>query len=376
MNKILLFFSAFLPLSLFAQILPLQTICPFPKSLRETSGIFSADKGKTIWTHTDSGGKNKLYKMDTLGNILRKIVIKNATNTDWEDITTDNMGNVYIGDFGNNENIRQDLKIYKIQNPDSTKNDTITAEIIRFSYSNQSLFPPKSKQKNFNVEAFVWCNDSLHLFSKNETSPFNGYTQHFVLPVDTGQQLAQIRDSFLMGTANMFSFWVTSAGMNVAHNQLVLLSSDKIALFSHFSGTNFLQGEVQIFPLSDFSQKEGVCFANDSMLYISDEYFSALKVGGNLYKVHLPKPNKAETDFSERNISFFFTPKIHEIAIYFSEIPEKGHISILTTNGKVLLEANKIEEEMKLSTLAWKKGVYVLCWNGKMIGKIKIRKSS
>jgi sugar lactone lactonase YvrE len=36
------------------------------------------------------------------------------TNIDWEDITKDKDGNLYVGDFGNNDNERKDLCIYKI----------------------------------------------------------------------------------------------------------------------------------------------------------------------------------------------------------------------------------------------------------------------
>lgn len=370
MNKLLLFLLFFTCYKVFAQTLTVQTICSFPNLLQETSGIYPADTGKTVWTHTDSGGEAKLYKMDTLGNILCTIVILNATNNDWEDITTDNTGNVYIGDFGNNANTRQDLKIYKISNPDLLIGDTIAAEVIRFSYSNQTQFPPIATEKNFDAEAFVWFNDSLHIFSKNQTSPFDGYTQHFVLPADTGTYIAQVRDSFLMGTGSMYNFWITSAAMNASRTKLVLLSSDKVALFSDFAGSNFFGGTVEMYPLSEFSQKEGICFVGDSTFYICDEYFAALSFGGNLYKTHLPSINTSLIDFPDRNINLFPNPNLDELNISFKNIPEKGIISIFSSQGELLLEMDKSSEEMKISTLSWKRGVYIVCWNGKMVGKI------
>lgn len=370
MNKYFIFFLLFFSHKIFSQTLPLQNICAFPSYLQETSGIFATDNGQAVWTHTDSGGESKLYKMDTLGNVLRTVFVKNASNIDWEDITTDDAGNVYIGDFGNNANNRQDLKIYKIPNPDTSSSDTLTAEMIRFSYSNQTQFPPANTDKNFDAEAFVWLNDSLHIFSKNQTNPFNGYTQHFILPADTGLHIAQLRDSFLMGTSSMYSFWVTSAAMNPSRDKLVLLTSDRIALFSAFSGANFFEGTVQIFPLSEFSQKEGICFVGDSTFYISDEYFATFSFGGNLYKTALPSANTSFSDNLEKNIMLYPNPTENELHIYFNNIDEKGSISIYNMQGDMLLDIDKTSDEMNISTFSWKKGVYVVCWKGKMIGKI------
>jgi hypothetical protein len=41
------------------------------------------------------------------GNNTRTITIEGVENNDWEDITQDKNGFTYIGDFGNNDNIRK-----------------------------------------------------------------------------------------------------------------------------------------------------------------------------------------------------------------------------------------------------------------------------
>ena len=83
-----------------------------PPIANESSGIARTGKG-TFWTHNDSGGKPELYEIDSTGKLLSTKVIPNSENTDWEDLTEDENGNIYIGDFGNNGNTRHSLTVYK-----------------------------------------------------------------------------------------------------------------------------------------------------------------------------------------------------------------------------------------------------------------------
>ncbi|MEL7534095.1 MAG: hypothetical protein AAFN10_22495, partial [Bacteroidota bacterium] len=98
---LLLSLSAF-PLS--AQI-NLTSFSTLPNTINETSGL-AANGSNKVWTHNDSGGQNKLYEIDTMGNITRTLTILNATLVDWEEMAQDDQGNFYIGDFGNNGNAR------------------------------------------------------------------------------------------------------------------------------------------------------------------------------------------------------------------------------------------------------------------------------
>ena len=85
-------------------------------TLNGTSGLILLN-GKII-THNDSGILPNLYEIDSLtGLISRTIHVSNAQNVDWEDITADD-NYIYIGDFGNNNGTRTDLKIYRISQND------------------------------------------------------------------------------------------------------------------------------------------------------------------------------------------------------------------------------------------------------------------
>ena len=127
-----------------------------PKKVNETSGLIFYNN--QIITHNDSGGKPKLYVLDTLnGRVVRTVTVLNAVNEDWEEIAQDN-DDIYIGDFGNNRGSRRDLKIYKISKTDFLQNDTISAKTIDFSLSDQVNFDA-SKKNNFDIEAVVAVDD-------------------------------------------------------------------------------------------------------------------------------------------------------------------------------------------------------------------------
>ena len=80
----------------------------------------------------------------------------------------------YIGDFGNNYNARKDSFIYEIVHPEMEGYEY--TEKITFTYSNQKAFPTPLNQQNFDCEVMVWYADSIYLFTKNRTTPFDGWS--------------------------------------------------------------------------------------------------------------------------------------------------------------------------------------------------------
>lgn len=92
----------------------------------------------------------------------------NYPNTDWEDITAD-ATYIYIGDTGNNDGDRTDLKILRIKKSDlatGTATISVTADAISFSYADQSDLSSNSNI-NFDCEAMMSVGDSLYLFTKD-----------------------------------------------------------------------------------------------------------------------------------------------------------------------------------------------------------------
>ena len=117
--------------------------------LDEISGI-EFDKAGNLWAINDSGNSTEIHQIDSTGHIKRSINIHNAKNIDWEDLTQDDFGHFFIGDFGNNDNERSDLTVYKIENPTDIREKETEAEIIRFKFTDQDLGNKNDSIKNLN----------------------------------------------------------------------------------------------------------------------------------------------------------------------------------------------------------------------------------
>ncbi|MFO7574435.1 MAG: hypothetical protein R6W67_04710 [Bacteroidales bacterium] len=263
----------------------LTPVVRLPSVLYESSGIAMTLPGR-IWSHNDSGNENEIYCFDTAGTLLRTITISNTGNTDWEDLALDNQKRLYICDVGNNNNDRQDLAIYRIPDPESIAGNSATAEVIRYSYDDQTSFPPPASQRHYDMEAVIWHNDSLFMFTKDRSSPLSGYTRMYKIPAQPGTHIAKYSGRFYIGTTTS-AVRVTSADIHTESGKFVLLTYDRLIVFSDFQGSSFLDGKAIHYPFTSLpGQVEAVLFINDSELYITAE--GAGGVTGYLYHVSLP----------------------------------------------------------------------------------------
>jgi len=249
-------------------------------SLDEISGI-EYDKNGNLWAINDSGNTTEIHQIDSLGNINRSIELTNAKNIDWEDLTQDDFGHFFIGDFGNNSNKRKDLTVYKIENPIDIKTTTTQAEIIRFKFDDQDLSNTNDSIKNFDMEAFIFYKGKLYLFTKNRTKPFDGYTNLYRMGDYASNQKAQKVSRFKTCKAGKYQCWITGAAISPNRKTLALLGSNRIWIFKNWKGDDFFSGDVTDIDLGLITQKEAITFKNDSLVVIADENFKG--IGGNLY---------------------------------------------------------------------------------------------
>lgn len=268
-----------LTVSVSAQKSELIKVASLPAKLHESSGLEITSDGM-IWTIVDSNHAT-LFGLDSTGKMVKAVHLNNL-NKGWEDLSKDEEGNFYIGDFGNNLNDRKDLKIYKIPDPAQIQESIVTAEIIHFSYPDQKIFPPPAHQLNFDMDAMVCLNDSIFLFSKNRTKPYTGYSKVYRLPNKPGTYIAELIDSIYLESGTMLETWVTAAALSPDKRILTLLTHGKLYVFHCFSGSNFFTGKKSIINLNHYSQKEGIVFRDSNTLYLSDEKTANI-LGGNLY---------------------------------------------------------------------------------------------
>lgn len=256
-----------------------------PAILEENSGLVWDDEHQTFWTHNDSGGKPRLFEVDTTGKIVKEVYLKGASNRDWEELALDReTKTLFVGDFGNNRNKRKDLTVYRLPLPRG-KAEEVACETISFRYPNQSEFPPVDNKLEFDMEAMIYWNDSLYLFSKNRTEPYSGYTFMYRVPSAPGEYVAELVDSFATGGSYYMTQWITAADLSPSGDRLVLLNNGHLWSFSNYTPPYFLRGDATKHTFERATQKEAITFKNDWTLFISEEKSSG---PGALYLGTLP----------------------------------------------------------------------------------------
>ena len=246
----------------------LTVVADIPNHLKEVSAVETTSKSNLFWMIEDAGNKNHLYGLNEKGILKKDLKVLNSENIDWEDLTSDKDGNIYIGDFGNNSKKRKDFTIYKVLNPDNSTNQ-ITSEAIHFT------LPKEMKSQNF--EAFFLYENSFYLFSKDSKS-----CVLIKIPNKKGNHVAELISEFNLEGKNSK---VTSADISDDGKTVVLLNHDRLWKITDFKSDDFFQGTIEEMAFDHNSQKEGICFKNNSAIYLTDENNGP--EGSNIYSFKL-----------------------------------------------------------------------------------------
>ena len=251
---------------------PLTQVAIMPDELEENSGL--AFFNNTLWTHTDAAGEDKLYRIDTTtAEITKEVIIATADNIDWEELAQSET-HVFIGDFGNNDGNRTDLRIFRVSKAELENEQVINADLIEFSYADQTDFTLMNNANNYDCEAFFYLDGNLHLFSKNW---IDFQTRHYVIPAEPGTYEAQVIEEF---PANCL---VTGADID-EEGTIVLLGyttagTNILWLFFDYPTGDILGGNKRRVSLGNSlnnSQTEGIVFSGAGRGFIGAEEFSVL----------------------------------------------------------------------------------------------------
>lgn len=287
MNKLILLFifSGLLSFQGYMQLDVLK-IKSLPKTIIETSGLVFY-QNKYLITHNDGGNKSELFVLDTLGDLVKRIKLIDTKNKDWEDLTQDDKGNLYIGDFGNNYNTRKKAQIYIVKNNFIYKTEVKT-EKITFWYEDQEKFPPKNKNLNFDCEAFFYKDGFLYVLTKCRSKPFTGISKVYRIPAKKGKHKAKLIGQFqFCHTAWQFCS-VTAADYHQKSNTLTILTYGKLYVVSNIKNNEFWNGDIRMYNIPKLKQREAITYASPNKWYMTDEFRKGFG-GGNLYKLGIKK---------------------------------------------------------------------------------------
>lgn len=281
MKKLSILFSLLLLISC-QNFGELDAVTSLPRLLDEVSGIQESSNSDIIWMVNDSGNEPLLFGVTSEGEIHKTLQL-NVKNHDWEALTSDNEGNLYVADFGNNNNKRKNLVILKVKQEELYKSNEVKVERIEFSYPNQTKFPPKKNDRFFDAESLLYRNGFLYIFTKSRVKENYGKTMLYKIPAFEGNYAAQYISEF--NNCNEFNCSITDAAISPDGKKVALLTHQSLIIFTNFKGDNFFNGDMKTYTFNHISQKEGITFIDNTTVYITDE--ASKGYNATLYKFYL-----------------------------------------------------------------------------------------
>lgn len=231
MMRNLLLFLYILPLYVMAQKdIKIRNDHALPQQLREISGAVFWDG--LLWAHNDGGDEPVLYALDTSAfKIVKRVYLKQAVNTDWEDIAQDGHF-IYIGDIGNNAGNRNYLQIYKIAKSDIKASGTkdsvsVLPQLITVSYKDKPAGILKKHRHNYDAEALAAYGGRLYIFSKNWLGgPSVVYAVDTAAGVYEPEPFCRLASDFLVTGADIREneLWVCGYYIDVKIDRIVAAS--------------------------------------------------------------------------------------------------------------------------------------------------------
>ncbi|MDX9754180.1 MAG: hypothetical protein RBU29_09490 [bacterium] len=233
--------------------------------VEELSGVIRARQPGEYWGHNDRGNKPVLYRFSADGDLLQKIKLDKIENTDWEAITRDQQGYLYIGCFGDNDRQRSEYAILRLPEPNPGVEETTKVETMPFTYADG---------KAHNCEAFFYYNTSFYLITKENKKS----DPPRVFRLD-GFHKNRKAVASVVGDLG-FTGVVTDAAIAVDGRWMAILTEKTLYLLPVQGESSFLGAPQREISL-DLGQCEGLCFDGETLL-ISNEK-------GHLWHYPLPR---------------------------------------------------------------------------------------
>ncbi|MDX9755168.1 MAG: hypothetical protein RBU29_14480 [bacterium] len=221
--------------------------------LDELSGITRADQPGQYWVHNDSED-TVLYRINDQGDCLQTVLLEGVVSLDWEGMTADPEGHLYIGEMGDNNAIRPFYSIHKFPRPTADQQTVDTIETCFFTYADR---------QSHNCEAIFFFQNKIYLITRTD-DPFQ---KPKIFKIDTFLPKTSVVANEV-GEMEVQGL-VSDAAYSAVHNQLAVLTYHGVYFFPFIEEADLLKPPSH-FIHSVMGWTEAVCY-DDETLVIADE---------------------------------------------------------------------------------------------------------
>lgn len=243
----------------------------------EMSGIVKSAKYRnTYWVHNDSGDTARFFAVGQDGKLVQPAIsnyegikVEGAKALDWEDIALDGKY-VFLADTGDNANIRPEVVLYRVLEPDPKKatSASIDAE-IRIQYPDKAFGGPM----HHDCEAVAVRNGSIYLITKWREKggvPGKG-ASIYVLDKWQGDSV-NIPEK--LDTKEDLGGWVTAADISPDGSKLAILTqspSQSVWVFDMRKGKKLLSHTLKHVTFTGGLQCEALCWNGSNEVLVGNE---------------------------------------------------------------------------------------------------------
>jgi hypothetical protein len=216
------------------------------RAIVESSGLAASKRYPgIIWTHNDSGSIPFLFAMRQNGGHVRAIQVKGAAPIDWEDISIDNFGNLYVADIGANGMARTHVAVHRVPEPNPGRDSD--ARVDKTWYLR---FPARRED----CESFFVSRTTGYLVTKERK---NGNVAIFGFPLSapSGQSIVLRKIAIVEVTAA-----VTAADLSADARRLALLTEEGAYVFVINGNVAGINSAPSTFTRFENTFMEGACF--------------------------------------------------------------------------------------------------------------------
>lgn len=253
--------------------------------IKEASGIVASYQNKgLLWTHNDSGDKNRIFSIDANGKGTREFYLEGATNRDWEAIamaTFPEGSFIYVGEIGDNNAEYAESAIYRVPEPtitSATPQSNTLKNVKKITYK----YPDGAKD----AECFLIDQVSKDIFiiSKRENSKRLyklSYPQSY-----TQTTTAEFVQELTFSTGTATPLFITDGNVSVDNQEIIIKNYLQVFHWRRNANESIpetLKRTPIILPYTAEPQGEGVCFSQDGAGYYTISEESSNKMPVKLY---------------------------------------------------------------------------------------------